>query len=129
MPNKKELITHSDCRSWVCFFCFNKCSRILLDFPEYIDIIKNEIIEDFNVESIFYPSGICDTHKRYLNHMKQMLSGKSSSQSPTFDVQLLRRYLGQTKKVNRDADMCQTSCLICQVAKAKGKMVKKFFLI
>ena len=125
MPNFKELNTHNDCRSHVCLFCFNKSSFNLLDYPEYIEIVKSEIIEDFDPDSVFYPTGLCENHKRRLNDLKQKLSGVSVSRNISFNIELLGEFLRETKKVNRDADSCQVNCLICKVAKAKGNMVKK----
>ena len=115
------LNSHSDCRPKVCLFCFRKVSnRDLRKYPDYVNIIKNNLIDHYDETDVRFPCGICDTHVRSLNYFKKGLEGENTRSC--FDFEKLSRYLKSDTKLKRKADACE--CLICSVAKSCGFMEK-----
>ena len=115
------LNSHSDCRPKVCLFCFRKVSnRDLRKYPDYVNIIKNNLIDHYDETDVRFPCGICDTHVRSLNYFKKGLEGENTRSC--FDFEKLSRYLKSDTKLKRKADACE--CLICSVATSGGFMEK-----
>ena len=125
---KPKLVSHSDCRPKVCLFCFRKVpSRDLRNYPSYLQTIKENLIEHYDVHDVRLPCGLCETHKRSLNYLKKSLT-EEGVRNCQFDFARLSSYLKCGVKLRRKAQDCE--CLICRVARATGfnadHVLKKF---
>ena len=115
--------THSDCRPHVCLFCFEKSVIDLRNYTKYLEVIKNHVIENYDPTDVRLPCGVCSSHRTYINtlHRKYEL-GSEVTFTPTLDIAQLSYFLDESKKLSRSSSLCL--CLICEVAKAPGLMVK-----
>ena len=118
-----KLKTHSDCRKFVCLFCFEKSTVDLREYPKYLEVVKKCVIENYDPSDVRLPCGVCSTHRTYINtlYRKYELSSGEATYS-TLDIVKLSNFLDGNVKLSRSSTLCQ--CLICRVAKAPGLMVK-----
>ena len=102
-------------------------NRDLRNYPSYLQTIKENLIEHYDVNDVRLPCGLCETHKRSLNYLKKSLN-EEGVRNCQFDFARLSSYLKCGVKLRRKAQDCE--CLICCVARATGfnadHVLKKF---
>jgi G:T-mismatch repair DNA endonuclease (very short patch repair protein) len=107
---------HSEARHKVCVICYNKAKRSLS--PIYVKVIQDYVIENYSVENVDFPCGLCDSCRIIVSQYK---NGDTKRTLPLVDD-----YYPGTRILTRGKSVCE--CRICNVAKSNGigaKSLKK----